>query len=179
MLSLFSQTNADIGAKLAALDRSQAIIEFDLDGTIRTANENFLATVGYRLDEIQGKHHRMFVDPSYAASREYQQFWMELAGGTYQAAEYKRFGKGGKEVWIQASYNPILDMNGQPFKVVKYATDITERIRQQERLKLLLNQISGHADTLASSAEELTAVKRGHAGRRPSWVRQGTGAHWP
>jgi methyl-accepting chemotaxis protein len=150
--------NADYAGQLAAISKSQAVIEFELDGTIRTANENFLATLGYRLDEIQGKHHRLFVEPAEAASREYQQFWRELADGKYQAAEYKRLGKGGKEVWIQAAYNPILDMNGKPFKVVKFATDITERIRQQERLRRLLEQISGHANTLASSAEELTAT---------------------
>ncbi|BCS33485.1 chemotaxis protein [Luteitalea sp. TBR-22] len=150
--------NADFEGQLAAISKAQAVIEFDLDGTIRTANDNFLATLGYRLDEVQGKHHRMFVEPAYAASSEYQQFWADLRAGRYQAAEYRRLGKGGKEVWIQASYNPILDMNGAPFKVVKYATDITERVRQQERLKQLLLQISAHADTLASSAEELTAV---------------------
>ena len=149
---------ADYAGQLAAISKSQAVIEFDLDGTVRTANENFLATLGYRLDEIQGKHHRLFVEPAYATSREYQQFWRDLGDGKYQAAEYKRIGKGGREVWIQAAYNPILDMNGKPFKVVKFATDITERIRQQERLRQLLEQISGHADTLASSAEELTAT---------------------
>ncbi|WP_448987603.1 methyl-accepting chemotaxis protein [Luteitalea sp.] len=150
--------HADYSGQLAAISKSQAVIEFELDGTIRTANENFLATLGYRLDEVQGKHHRIFVDPTEAASREYQQFWRTLGEGTYQAAEYRRLAKGGREVWIQASYNPILDMNGKPFKVVKYATDITERIRQQERLRKLLEQISAHADTLASSAEELTAT---------------------
>jgi methyl-accepting chemotaxis protein len=150
--------NADYSGQLAAISKAQAVIEFDLDGTIRTANDNFLNTLGYRLDEIQGKHHRMFVEPSHAGSSEYQQFWADLRAGRYQAAEYKRLGKGGKEIWIQASYNPILDMNGTPFKVVKHATDITDRIRQQERLKHLLTQISAHADTLASSAEELTAV---------------------
>jgi methyl-accepting chemotaxis protein len=150
--------NADYAGQLAAIGKAQAVIEFELDGTIRTANENFLSTLGYRLDEIQGKHHRMFVEPAFAQSREYQQFWLDLGAGKYQAAEYKRLGKGGKEIWIQASYNPILDMNGTPFKVVKHATDITDRIRQQERLKHLLTQISAHADTLASSAEELTAV---------------------
>jgi methyl-accepting chemotaxis protein len=117
--------NADYQGQLAAIGKAQAVIEFDLDGTIRTANENFLVTLGYRLDEVQGRHHRMFVTPAFGASREYQQFWADLAAGTYQAGEYKRVGKGGKEVWIQASYNPILDMSGRPFKVVKYATDVT------------------------------------------------------
>ena len=116
---------ADLRGQLAAIDKSMAVIEFDLDGTIRTANRNFLDTLGYRLEEVQGKHHSMFVDPAQRSSHEYRQFWADLAAGRYQAAEYKRLGKGGKEVWIQASYNPIFDKQGRPFKVVKFATDVT------------------------------------------------------
>jgi len=116
-------------AEVEAISRSQAVIEFNLDGTIITANENFLNTVGYSLEEIQGKHHRMFVEPKFAASNEYKLFWRQLNQGLYDSKEYKRFGKGGKEIWIQASYNPILDENGQPYKVVKFATDITEQKR--------------------------------------------------
>jgi PAS domain S-box-containing protein len=97
-----------------------------LDGTIRHANENFLATLGYSLDEVKGKHHSMFVEPAFSASHEYRMFWDDLRAGRFQAAQYKRLGKGGKEVWIQASYNPIMDLNGRPYKVVKYATDITQ-----------------------------------------------------
>jgi methyl-accepting chemotaxis protein len=111
--------------KISAIGRAQAVIEFNLDGTIITANENFLATVGYRLDEIQGKHHSMFVSPAERDSATYREFWAKLGRGEYEAAEYKRFGKGGKEVWILASYNPILDEAGKPFKVVKFASDIT------------------------------------------------------
>ena len=113
--------------ELAAIGRSQAVIEFDLDGTIRTANDNFLKALGYTLKEIHGQHHRMFCEPAFAQSPAYQEFWAKLGRGEYQAAEYKRLGKGGKEVWIQASYNPILDENGKPYKVVKYATDVTRR----------------------------------------------------
>ncbi|MGE0814073.1 MAG: PAS domain-containing protein [Vicinamibacterales bacterium] len=120
--------NADYQGQLDAIGKSQAVIEFDLDGTIRTANENFLATLGYRLEEVKGRHHSMFVEPAYAKTAEYRDFWASLGRGEYQSAEYKRFGKGGKEVWIQASYNPILDMNGRPFKVVKYATDTTAQV---------------------------------------------------
>ena len=119
--------NADYAAEIAAIGRSQAVIEFDLDGTIRTANANFLRTVGYALDEIKGKHHSLFVEPAYRESAEYHAFWAKLGRGEYDEAQYKRIGKGGKEVWLQASYNPIFDPNGKPFKVVKYATDITER----------------------------------------------------
>ena len=111
--------------KISAIGRAQAVIEFNLDGTIITANDNFLATVGYRLDEIQGKHHSMFVSPAERDSAAYREFWAKLGRGEYEAAEYKRFGKGGKEVWILASYNPILDEAGKPFKVVKFASDIT------------------------------------------------------
>ena len=135
MLSLFSQTNADVGARLAALDRSQAIIEFDLDGVILTANRNFLDTVGYSLDEIRGKHHSLFVDPDIRSSAEYAAFWKSLKQGEYQAARYKRFGKGGREIWIEASYNPLLSRDGKPFKIVKFATDITRQMQEQAELK--------------------------------------------
>jgi methyl-accepting chemotaxis protein len=110
---------------IAAINRAQAVIEFSMDGTIRNANENFLQAMGYSLDEICGKHHAMFVDPAYASSAEYRAFWDKLGRGEYDAGQYKRIGKGGKEIWIQASYNPILDRKGRPTMVVKFATDIT------------------------------------------------------
>lgn len=116
---------ANFVGQLAAISKAQAVIEFELDGTILDANQNFLDTLGYRLDEVKGKHHRMFVEPEYAKSSAYKEFWAKLNRGEYESAEYKRLGKGGKEVWIQASYNPILDLSGRPFKVVKYATDVT------------------------------------------------------
>ncbi len=119
--------NADRTGQLAAINKSQAVIEFDLNGIVLTANENFCTALGYRLDEIAGQHHRIFVQPDYVASNDYREFWAKLGRGEFQAAEYLRIGKGGKEVWIQASYNPIMDMNGRPYKVVKYATDITAR----------------------------------------------------
>jgi methyl-accepting chemotaxis protein len=124
---MMSSSVREMRAKLEALDRSQAIIEFRLDGTIVTANEQFLAALGYTLEEIRGRHHRMFVEPRYAESREYAEFWARLGRGEYQAAEYMRLAKGGREIWIQASYNPILDRSGKPCKVVKFATDITAR----------------------------------------------------
>ena len=123
--------NADYQGQIAAIGKAQAVIEFNLDGTIITANDNFLKTLGYRLDEIQGKHHSLFVEPSYRDSAEYKQFWRDLSDGKFQTAEYKRIGKGGKEIWIQASYNPIFDLNGKPFKVVKFATDVTEIVNQR------------------------------------------------
>src|SRR5580698_8645495 len=118
-------TNADYAGQIAAISKSQAVIEFRMDGTIVNANENFLKTMGYALDEIKGKHHSMFADEAYRNSADYREFWAKLNRGEYQSGEYRRIGKGGKEIWIQASYNPILDLNGRPFKVVKYATDIT------------------------------------------------------
>jgi len=121
--------NADNQGQIAAISKAQAVIEFNMDGTVITANTNFLNALGYTLDEIKGKHHQIFVDEAYRQSPEYKEFWAKLNRGEYQAAEYKRIGKGGREVWIQASYNPILDLNGKPFKVVKYATDITAQKR--------------------------------------------------
>jgi len=133
--------SADYTGQIAAISKSQAVIEFRMDGTILAANENFLKTLGYTLDEIKGRHHSMFVDDVYARSAEYREFWMRLNRGEYQAAEYKRFGKGGKEVWIQASYNPILNLNGKPFKVVKYATDITEQVNAKEDMRKKVDMI--------------------------------------
>lgn len=123
----------DFQGKVEAISRSQAVIEFETDGTIITANENFLGAVGYGLDEIKGKHHRMFVDPQEAATPGYQQFWDNLSRGQFETKEYKRFGKGGKEIWIQASYNPIFDQTGKVIKVVKFATDITSAVHERQR----------------------------------------------
>lgn len=127
--------NADYRGQIEAIGKSQAVIEFNMDGTIITANDNFLGAVGYSLDEIKGQHHCMFVDAETQASSEYRVFWDQLNRGIFSAGEYKRIGKAGNEIWIQASYNPIMDLNGHPFKVVKYATDITER-------KLAVNAVS-------------------------------------
>ncbi|MBN9308769.1 methyl-accepting chemotaxis protein, partial [Devosia sp.] len=119
--------SADAQGQLAAISRSQAVIEFNVTGEILSANENFCAALGYHIDEIRGRHHRMFVEPGHASSPEYRDFWDRLGRGEFHSAEYKRIGKGGREVWIQASYNPIFDPDGKPYKVVKYATDITGR----------------------------------------------------
>ncbi|MBN9361927.1 MULTISPECIES: methyl-accepting chemotaxis protein [unclassified Devosia] len=137
---------ADMAGQVAAISRAQAVIEFKLDGTILTANENFLTTLGYRLEEVQGRHHRMFVEPSYGASAEYEQFWARLRGGEFISSEFKRFGKGGKEVWIMASYNPVFDASGKPMKVVKFASDITERKRSEAIIELLKTSLARMAD---------------------------------
>ncbi|MBC3873698.1 methyl-accepting chemotaxis protein [Undibacterium flavidum] len=116
---------ADYEGQLKAVSKAQAVIEFKLDGTIVGANENFLQTMGYTLEEIRGKHHSMFAEPGVSASIEYRQFWDRLGRGEFETGRYKRVAKGGREVWLEASYNPIMDMNGKPFKVVKFATDVT------------------------------------------------------
>jgi methyl-accepting chemotaxis protein len=128
-------TNADYAGQIAAIGKSQAVIEFSLDGTILSANENFLRTLGYSFDEIKGKHQSMFVDPGYRESSEYKEFWAKLNRGEYVADEFKRVGKCGREVWIQASYNPIMDAGGKPIKVVKYATNVTPQKHAAEELK--------------------------------------------
>jgi len=132
--------NADFEGQLAAIGKAQAVIEFGLDGIIRHANENFLKVLGYTLDEIKGKHHGMFVEPAYRQGAEYKMFWEKLGRGEYDAGQYKRIGKGGKEIWIQASYNPIFDMNGRLFKVVKYATDVTEQVNANRMLQLAVQE---------------------------------------
>ena len=118
---------ADMLAQIKALNKVQAVIEFNMDGTIITANDNFLPTLGYTLGEIQGKHHSLFIDAAQKSSNEYQQFWQKLNCGEFDSGEYLRKGKDGKDVWIQASYNPIFDLNGKTIKVVKFATNITGR----------------------------------------------------
>ena len=148
--------NADLAGQIAAIDKAQAVIEFNMDGTIVTANANFLGAVGYSLAEIKGKHHSMFVDPSERDGAAYREFWAALNRGQYQAAEYKRIGKGGKEVYIQASYNPILDLNGKPFKVVKYATDTTRQVL----VRMGNERVRGMMESVAAGSEELNASVR-------------------
>lgn len=121
-----NMSTADLKAIYQALDRIQAIIEFNLDGTVVKANKNFLDTMEYAAEEVVGQHHRMFCEKGYADSTEYKAFWKRLAEGESIEAEFKRLGKGGKEIWLQASYNPVLDKDGKAVRVVKFATDITE-----------------------------------------------------
>ena len=147
---------ADLAGQISAIGKSQAVIEFNMDGTIIGANQNFLKTVGYSLDEIRGRHHSMFVDPSERDGAAYREFWAALNRGEYQAAEYKRIGKGAREVWIQASYNPILDLNGKPFKVVKYATDTTAQVL----VRMGNERVRGMMESVAAGAEDLNASVR-------------------
>ena len=123
----------DLDSKLAAIGRSQALIEFDLDGNILDANDNLLKTMGYSLDEIRGRHHRTFMDPDEAASPAYAAFWRDLNAGCFVATKFRRLAKGGREVWLQASYNPVMGPDGRPAKVVKLAVDITEAEQEAAR----------------------------------------------
>lgn len=150
--------DADYRGQIAAISKGQAVIEFKLDGTIVSANENFLRTLNYSLDEIQGRHHSMFAEEAFKHSPEYREFWAKLNRGEFVAGEFKRIGKGGKEVWIQATYNPIMDLNGKPCKVIKYASDITAQVKARQEMARILELVNSNATTLGSSAEELTAV---------------------
>lgn len=120
-----TRRNAEFEGRMVALDRAQAVIEFDLDGRIVHANENFLGTLGYTLEEVIGQHHALFCEDQYSRSHEYRSFWKHLGAGEFHSGEFKRIAKDGHPVWIQATYNPIFDADGKPFKVVKFATDIT------------------------------------------------------
>ena len=153
---------ADYEGQIAAIQKSQAVIEFNLDGTVITANQNFLTTLGYRLEEIQGKHHGMFVTPEYRNSAEYREFWETLRRGSYQAAEYQRVAKGGKAIWIQASYNPIRGADGKLVKVVKFATDTTaqveDRIRRGEVQKSIDADLGHITAAVTSTSERVTSA---------------------
>ncbi len=127
--------NADYIGQIMAIGRAQAVIEFKLDGTVVSANDNFLALAGYSLSEIQGRHHSTLVDQAYASSSEHRDFWSRLNRGEYIAGDFKRIGKGGKEVWLQASYNPILDLNGKPYKVVMFGSDVTAAKNMEQKVK--------------------------------------------
>lgn len=146
-----------------AIDRAYASIEFNLDGTIIKANDNFLKTLGYSLDEVKGQHHRVFCDPAYASSPEYAAFWQKLNRGEFESGIFRRIGKGGKEVWIQASYNPIKDEMGRPFKVVKFATDITAQKQSQAEMEKLVTEAQAVLGRLAANdlTMEMTETYRG------------------
>jgi methyl-accepting chemotaxis protein len=156
---------ADYEGQLAAIDKSQAVIQFSLDGKVLTANQNFLDALGYRLDEIQGQHHSLFVQPSEKNSAAYRDFWAALNRGEYQSREFRRLGKGGREVWIQATYNPIIDTDGKPYKVVKFATDITAQVHERERRAAIGQAIDTDlgAITLAVSTASTQASRAANA----------------
>ncbi|MET3482384.1 PAS domain-containing methyl-accepting chemotaxis protein [Methylobacterium sp. 1973] len=149
--------------RLAALDRSQAIIAFGLDGTILEANSNFLAVMGYRLEEVLGRHHSMFMDEAEVASEAYSAFWAALGRGEYQAAEYRRLAKGGVEVFIHGTYNPISDADGRLVKVVKFAVDVTEQVRLRQRRAEAQRAIGNDLDAIGQAVEDVTRQTSGAA----------------
>jgi methyl-accepting chemotaxis protein len=151
----------DAAGQLAAISKVQAIIEFELDGTIVRANRLFLDAMGYDEDEVVGRHHSMFVLPEDRQSTAYAEFWRRLAAGVHDTGQYLRIGKGGREVWIEASYNPILDAEGKPFKVVKYATDITRRFTAAQQLRDAVQGLTDNAERASQAnalAHEATSV---------------------
>jgi len=156
MQDVLLESNLNFKGQLAAINKAQAVIEFTLDGKILTANDNFLNTLGYSLGEIKGQHHSMFVEPAVRSTTEYRMFWEKLGRGEFDAAQYKRIGKGGKEVWIQASYNPIMDLNGKPFKVVKFATDVTAQVLAAQ----VMEQAVAQTGEVASAAKEGDLTQR-------------------
>ena len=150
---------ADLAGQIAAIGKSQAVIEFNLDGSIINANENFLHALGYSIAEIRGRHHSMFVDRAERDGAAYREFWAALNRGEFQAGEFKRIGQGGREVWIQASYNPILDLNGKPFKVVKYASDVTKQVLTRmgnERVRAMMESVAAGSEELNASVREIS-----------------------
>ncbi|WP_258194595.1 PAS domain-containing methyl-accepting chemotaxis protein [Janthinobacterium sp. PAMC25594] len=134
-VTALKKRNAEYEGKVSAIGKAQAVIEFDMQGNVLDANDNFLAVMGYDLSDIQGEHHRMFCEPEYAGSAEYKKFWQKLNRGEFDAGRYKRLGNHGKVVWIQATYNPILDLNGKPYKVVKFAIDITDQVNLENSIQ--------------------------------------------
>ncbi len=148
--------NLDSAGQLDAIGKSQAVIEFNMDGTIIDANDNFLNTLGYSLQEIQGKHHSIFCEQKYKNSSEYKEFWRKLNQGIFDGGEYLRIAKDGSEIWIQATYNPIYDIDGNPFKVVKYATNITERKNLIFKIEDNVNKLTESLNHLSTASTAMT-----------------------
>ena len=152
--------HAEEHATLDALGKSLAIIEFDLTGRILSANANFCAAMGYELGEVVGRHHSMFVEPEHARSAEYREFWARLNRGEFIAQEFRRIGKGGREIWIQASYNPIFDPSGEVVKVVKFATDITDRVLLLRELGLAFKALARGDLTRRMAASSVASLEQ-------------------
>ncbi len=146
----------DLEGQITAVNRAMAVIEFDLDGQILQANDNFLRLMGYSLDEIRGRHHRVFVEEAEVRSKEYADFWSRLRRGEFVSTEFKRITKSGGPVWIQASYNPIFGSDGRPFKVVKYASDITSQFQMRESLREAMGKVTATSEALTIAAGQLS-----------------------
>ncbi|WP_432563771.1 PAS domain S-box protein [Kineococcus sp. SYSU DK003] len=149
--------NAEYASRVQAVDRGQAVIEFDLEGNILTANENFLRTVGYSLKELQGQHHSLFCSPEYRISAEYRDFWLRLRKGDFIAGRFHRVGKFDRDVWIQATYNPIFDLRGNPFKVIKYAYDVTAQAQLEQLITAKSGEMNETVSELSHSIDEIAS----------------------
>ena len=147
----------DHAGYVEAINRSQAVIEFTPDGTILAANDNFLNALGYTLEEIRGRHHRMFVESSETESPAYRHFWEKLGRGEYDVAEYKRIRKDGEAIWIQALYNPVFNDEGLVERVVKFATDITAQKKQQEKLQIMIEEVTHGADQIDVGSQQIAS----------------------
>jgi len=147
-----------VKGKLDAIGRSQAVIEFDMRGNVLTANDNFLRTMGYAEEEVLDAHHSMFCEGDYVKSSAYRHFWANLAQGQFQSGRFKRRGKHDADIWILATYNPILDVNGKPYKVVKFAMDVTDQVHREELVSAKVKAISG---VLASLSQSISAIASG------------------
>ena len=152
--------NAEYEGMDAAINRAQAVIEFDPEGTILTANENFQRTLGYSARELVGQHHSMLCTGDYVTSAEYRDFWLRLRKGEYLSGRFHRIGKYGRDVWIQATYNPIFDTKGRPYKVVKYAHDITDQVQMEHRISAKTREMSDSISALTGSIDEITVSAR-------------------
>jgi methyl-accepting chemotaxis protein len=167
---------ADLQGQQAAISKSQALIQFDLSGNILTANENFLNLTGYRLEELKGRNHSLFVDSETQASDEYRLFWEKLRRGEFDSGQYRRLGKGGREVWIQASYNPIVDADGKPYKVVEFASDVTAQVLkltgQTDAVTGEKEALTGQLDDLTRQMDAVTGEKEALTGQLDDLTRQ-------
>ncbi|GGD88173.1 hypothetical protein GCM10010985_48390 [Caballeronia grimmiae] len=156
----FKRGVAESDGRLAAIDRANAVIEFDLEGNVLRANQNFLDAMGYTVREIVGKHHRMFCDPQDVATADYRDFWARLSRGDYNAGRYVRVSKHGYRVWLQATYNPVFDESGRPYKIVKYASDITAQVERERRMQENLIAMSEKIEELSQSIEGIAQNTR-------------------
>lgn len=152
--------NADYEGKVAAIDRAQAVIEFNLEGEVLNANQNFLELLGYTLREVQGKHHRMFCDPEYVKTSDYCEFWGRLSRGEYHQGRFQRFGKFGQEIWIQATYNPIFNADGKVDRVVKFATNVTREVARERQVMQKADGINQTVSELLDAIDAIAANAR-------------------
>ncbi len=157
--------NLDYSSQIAAIGRSQAAVEFLPDGTLITANQNFLTLMGYGLDEIRGKNHAIFVDPETRASRDYAEFWERLRRGEYQAAQFRRITRDGRPVWIEGSYNPVPDQYGRIAKIVKFASDVTAEVKRLTELKVLIDENFAEVDQAVARSNDEAEQARLAAGK--------------